>query len=89
MDAVDRTTGVTTFDEAAIQADLAQKWKAMLSGAVNYEAFSIVGDCLFVLLAGQLGAIMALRFERGRVPTSTANARRMLLSIEASGLPTG
>jgi hypothetical protein len=60
---VDRTTGTTTFDEAAIQADPSQKWKAMLPGAVNYEAFSIVGHCLFALLAGLLGMAIARRYQ--------------------------
>jgi hypothetical protein len=60
---VDPTTGATSFDEAGIQADPSQKWKAMLPGAVNYEAFSIVGHCLFALLAGLLGMGIARRYQ--------------------------
>lgn len=40
------------------------RWKAVLPGAANYEAFSIVGHCLFVLLAGLLGASIAQWFRR-------------------------
>lgn len=37
----------------------ADRWKSMLPGAANYEAFSIVGHCLFALLAGLLGMVIA------------------------------
>jgi hypothetical protein len=41
------------------------RWKSLLPGAANLEAFSIVGHCLFALLAGLLGAAIAQWF-RGR-----------------------
>jgi hypothetical protein len=41
------------------------RWKSLLPGAVNREAFFIVGHCLFALLAGLLGATIA-RWFRGR-----------------------
>jgi hypothetical protein len=40
------------------------RWKSLLPGAANYEAFSIVGHCLFALLAGSLGAMVARWFRR-------------------------
>jgi len=42
------------------------RWKSMLPGAANYEAFSIVGHCLFALLAGLLGAAIAQWFRNRR-----------------------
>jgi hypothetical protein len=36
------------------------RWKSMLPGAANLEAFSIVGQCLFTLLAGLLGGMIAV-----------------------------
>jgi hypothetical protein len=41
------------------------RWKSLLPGAANYEAFSIVGHCLFALMAGLLGAAIAVGFLRG------------------------
>jgi hypothetical protein len=41
------------------------RWKSLLPGAANREAFSIVGHCLFALLAGLLGSAIAQWF-RGR-----------------------
>jgi hypothetical protein len=38
-------------------------WNALLPGAANYEAFSVVGHCLFALLAGLLGMVVARRCE--------------------------
>lgn len=35
------------------------RWRSMLPGATNYGAFSVVGHCLFALLAGLLGAGIA------------------------------
>jgi hypothetical protein len=40
------------------------RWKAVLPGAANYEVFSVVGHCLFALLAGLLGASIAQWFRR-------------------------
>jgi hypothetical protein len=42
------------------------RWKVVLPGAANYDAFQSVGHCLFALIAGLLGAVAALWFERGR-----------------------
>lgn len=42
------------------------RWKSLLPGAANYEAFSIVGHCLFALLAGVLGGTVAVWFRRRR-----------------------
>ena len=60
---VDRATGTTTLDEAGIQADPSQIWKAVLPGAINFRAFSTVGHCLLALLAGLLGAMIGRIFQ--------------------------
>ena len=39
------------------------RWKAMLPGAANYEAFSAVGHCLFALVSGLLGMVIARRYQ--------------------------
>ena len=50
------------------------RWKSLLPGGANYEAFSIVGRCLFALLAGHLvggdrpTVPEALRASRGGEP---------------------
>ncbi len=38
------------------------RWDSMLPGAANYDAFSVVGHCLFALLAGLLGIVIATRY---------------------------
>jgi hypothetical protein len=72
---VDRATGTTTFDEAAIQADSSQIWKAILPGAVDYQAFSVVAHCLLALLAGLLGAAIARRYQARQSRASGAERR--------------
>jgi hypothetical protein len=39
------------------------RWKSLLPGAANYESFGVVGHCLFALLAGLLGIIIARRYQ--------------------------
>jgi hypothetical protein len=39
------------------------RWKFMLPGAANYDAFGVVGHCLFALLAGLLGIVIATRYQ--------------------------
>jgi hypothetical protein len=41
-------------------------WRQLLPGAANYEAFSVVGHCLFALLSGLMGAFLALRIAAKR-----------------------
>src|SRR5262249_8554796 len=55
------TTTTTTQYVAAsgVSANASGRWMAMLPGAANYEAFSAVGHCLFALLAGLLGVVIA------------------------------
>jgi hypothetical protein len=48
------------------------RWKVILPGAANSEDFQSVGHCLFALIAGLLGAFVALRFEKGRLRESVA-----------------
>jgi hypothetical protein len=44
-------------------SDSPNRWKSMLRGAANYDAFSVVGHCLFALLAGLLGIVIARRYQ--------------------------
>lgn len=63
------TTTVTSRAWLATPANTpaaTNRWQAMLPGAANYEAFSAVGHCLFALLAGLLGSVIALRFQKAR-----------------------
>ena len=43
--------------------DPSTRWKSLLPGAANYEAFSVVGHSLFALLAGILGMVIARRYQ--------------------------
>jgi hypothetical protein len=55
------TTTTSRFTVASrVTSDLANRWRQVLPGAANYEAFSMVGHCLFAQLAGLLGALIAL-----------------------------
>jgi hypothetical protein len=76
---VDRATGRTILDEAGIQADPSQIWKAILPGAINYRAFSSVGHCLLSLLAGLLGAMIGRIFQ--------ARQERNMVTNLAAGSP--
>jgi hypothetical protein len=49
-------------------------WKLMLPGAANHDAFNVVGHCLFALLAGLLGIVMARRHEARQDPVSGNSA---------------
>jgi hypothetical protein len=56
------TTTVSQFNAAnSLSGDTSTRWRTLLPGAANYEAFSAVGHCLFALLAGLLGMVVALR----------------------------
>jgi hypothetical protein len=48
-------------------------WNRLLPGAANYEPFSVVGHCLFALLAGALGAAIAEWFRKRRERAEPAN----------------
>lgn len=39
------------------------RWSSLLPGAANYEAFGVVGHCLFALVAGLLGMVIARRYQ--------------------------
>jgi hypothetical protein len=62
------TVTTTTTSQFAVTSGASSgssaRWKALLPGAANYEAFSIVGHCLFALLAGLLGAAIAAWFRK-------------------------
>jgi hypothetical protein len=57
------TFTTTTTSQLALvnvaNSNLAAPWGSLLPGAANYEAFSVVGHCLFALLAGLLGTIIS------------------------------
>jgi hypothetical protein len=44
-----------------VSLDARRSWNSLIPGAANYEAFSVVGNCLFTLLAGLLGMGVAVR----------------------------
>jgi hypothetical protein len=46
-------------------------WQIILPAAANLEAFSTVGHCLFALIAGLIGAIIARQFEKRRIAVAT------------------
>jgi hypothetical protein len=64
---LDNTVTTTTTSQFAVASGASggttARWKAMLSGAANYEAFRVVGHCLFALLAGLLGMIITRRYQ--------------------------
>jgi hypothetical protein len=39
------------------------RWNALLPGAANIDAFSAVGHCVFALVAGLLGVVVAQRYQ--------------------------
>jgi hypothetical protein len=58
---------LTVSNSVPIQLALVAKpstnrWQFLLPGAADYQAFSIVGHCLFALLAGLLGVFIARRY---------------------------
>jgi hypothetical protein len=67
-------SNVPVFSSSAVMPN---RWKSLLPGAANEQAFRIVGHCLFALLAGVLGAAIAQWFQKRREraePTSPAPA---------------
>jgi hypothetical protein len=59
------TTTMTSHIVVAsgVTHDTSTRWKSLLPGAANYEAFSVIGHCLFALLAGLLGMVIAWRHQ--------------------------
>jgi hypothetical protein len=58
------TTITAQFDGTSWASDgTFARWKSLLPGAANYEAFSIVGHCVFALLAGLLGVVIARMYQ--------------------------
>ncbi len=43
------------------------RWKSLLPGAANFEAFSAVGHCLFALLAGLVGMVIARTYQARQI----------------------
>jgi hypothetical protein len=58
------TTKTSLFAVAnKVSGDTSARWRSLLPGAANYEAFSAVGHCLFALLAGLMGMVIARRYQ--------------------------
>jgi hypothetical protein len=61
------TGTTTTLSPFAVmggaEAEAYTLWKSLLPGAANDEAFSVVGHCLFSVLAGLLGMLIARRYQ--------------------------
>ena len=58
------TTTNAQFAVASMMAgDTSTRWRSLLPGAANYDAFSVVGHCLFTVLAGLLGMVIARRYQ--------------------------
>ncbi len=58
------TTTTSQFTMAGVtSSSTSARWKAMLPGAANYDAFSVVGHCLFAQLAGLLGMVIARSYQ--------------------------
>ncbi len=58
------TTTTAQFTLTGVATDgTSARWKALLPGAANHEAFSIIGQCLFALLAGLLGMFIARTYQ--------------------------
>ncbi|MDB5351451.1 MAG: hypothetical protein JWN86_2698 [Planctomycetota bacterium] len=70
-------------------AAMPNRWQTMLPGAANYEPFSAVGHCLFALLAGLPGAVIARWFERGRVAAAPESGSSSSSRAANSASPTG
>ena len=45
-----------------VNGNTSARWKSLLPVAANYEAFSAIGHCLFALMAGLLGMVIARRY---------------------------
>ena len=90
------TTGTTSQVWQAISANPVglNRWKAILPGAANDEAFRVVGHCLFALLAGVLGVAIARWFEArqpaawGPVPSRSVRDDAPCASNAGSRSPT-
>jgi hypothetical protein len=59
-----KTTTTSPFTVAStLTGNTSTRWQTLLPGAANYEAFSAVGHCLFAVLAGLLGMVIARRYQ--------------------------
>jgi hypothetical protein len=51
------------------------RWKTLLPGAANYDPFLRVGHCLFAVLSGVIGGLVAIRFHALRERDESAAGR--------------
>ena len=56
-------TTMTTSQFTPTSGGTSARWKANLPGAANYDAFGVVGHCLFAFLAGILGMVIARKYQ--------------------------
>jgi hypothetical protein len=66
-------------------APSANRWQAVLPGAVDYDRFLRVGHSLFTILAGWTGGIIAWRFHRKQAGRPVADDRVSASLPEAGG----
>lgn len=66
-----RLSGVAPSVSGSVASN---RWKNLLPGAANQAPFVYIGHCLFALLAGLLGALIARGFEHGRSTIGTDSA---------------
>jgi hypothetical protein len=57
------TTTTWLAPASGVNGDPSARWRSLLPGAVNYAAFSVVGHCLFALLSGLLGMVIAWGYQ--------------------------
>jgi hypothetical protein len=58
----------------AVSVDTSSRWRLLLPGARNRDAFSAVGHCLFAVLAGLLGMVIARRYDARQERAAQADA---------------
>jgi hypothetical protein len=58
----DRAYRSTPQDDLVFSALPADRWRSAFPGAANHDPFLRVGQCLFALLAGLMGGLVALWF---------------------------
>jgi hypothetical protein len=64
------------------------RWTSLLPGAANYEAFSAVGHCLFALVAGLLGMVIARRYQAKLDQDQPSGEERAGDSVQLPGYAT-
>ena len=61
-------------------------WKSLLPGAANYEAFSVIGHCLFALMAGLMGMVIAVRYHSRQQRALFTDPTASVTSVDSKAL---